>query len=328
MWFSICTTIDDERFQTIRRFLIDVILDGIIVLCSPYMGTKSNTAYSSSIDLPSKLTRWKRGTVINRCMEDICQNTSKCPFCEETRKSNGLHKHIKTHGLDKWEEYIASKPKKKSSKTSEGFACNECGFIGKTIQSVSSHWWRNHTEGGKKHVAIEIGSTRDTPAWNKGLTKDTDLRVKKNSESLSRTLQQKVKDGSYVAIKNTDDWRTRTSIRQSTRNSGGRCKWFEYKGVNLQGTWELSIAKKLDELNVKWQKVTIPWSYIDDNGKLRRYTPDLFLEEYNIFLEIKGYWWGDDKRKMELVIDQHKDKNVVIIQKEQYEKILLGELVW
>jgi hypothetical protein len=57
-------------------------------------------------------------------------------------------------------------------------------------------------------------------------------------------------------------------------------------------------------------------------------TPDLFLEAYNVFLEIKGYWWGNDKRKMELVGQQHQNKRIVLVEKVQYEKIMSGELVW
>lgn len=35
-----------------------------------------------------------------------------------------------------------------------------------------------------------------------------------------------------------------------------------------------------------------------------------------------------DREKMALVIDQHKDKRIVIVEKDKFEKILSGELVW
>lgn len=64
------------------------------------------------------------------------------------------------------------------------------------------------------------------------------------------------------------------------------------------------------------------------DGKVRSYTPDFYLPKENIYLEIKGYWWGDDKRKMEIVVETYKDTKFVIIEKEEYKKILQGELVW
>lgn len=64
------------------------------------------------------------------------------------------------------------------------------------------------------------------------------------------------------------------------------------------------------------------------NGKTRSYTPDFYLEDYDLYLEIKGFWWGDDREKMDIVLETHPEKKICIIEKEKYEKILQGELVW
>lgn len=42
-------------------------------------------------------------------------------------------------------------------------------------------------------------------------------------------------------------------------------------------------------------------------------TPDFYLPQFILYVEIKGFWWGDDEVKMKLVKQQHHDKNVVII---------------
>lgn len=114
------------------------------------------------------------------------------------------------------------------------------------------------------------------------------------------------------------------------KTEGGKCKWFDYKGYKIQGKWELSIVMKLDELNIKWHKPKVNsevWSYKIE-GKQKSYTPDLYLEEYDLYLEIKGYWWGNDKQKMDAVISQNPNKKLMIIEKNQYMKIMQGELVW
>jgi len=64
----------------------------------------------------------------------------------------------------------------------------------------------------------------------------------------------------------------------------------------------------LSYFNIKWHKPNKKSEvirYLNSDGKIKSYSPDLFLEDFNLFLEIKGYWWGNDKRKMELVFEQH-----------------------
>ena len=64
------------------------------------------------------------------------------------------------------------------------------------------------------------------------------------------------------------------------------------------------------------------------DNKVRSYTPDFYLEDYNVLLEIKGHWWGRDKEKMDIVLKTYPNKNIVVVEKLQYERLLQGELVW
>ena len=34
------------------------------------------------------------------------------------------------------------------------------------------------------------------------------------------------------------------------------------------------------------------------------------------------YWWGNDREKMDVVLEQHQDKKIVIIEKELYKEII------
>jgi hypothetical protein len=62
------------------------------------------------------------------------------------------------------------------------------------------------------------------------------------------------------------------------------------------------------------------------NGKVRRYTPDFFLFDYGIYIEVKGYWWNNDREKMRLSMAQNPDKKIIIIEKDKYEMILNGKI--
>lgn len=252
----------------------------------------------------------------------------KCPFCDEIRKSAGLHHHIKTHGIEKWNEYLSLKEKPKYRKSENIFNCIECEFSSKSRQSVTAHWWRNHTEKGKSHVSYGIGPKksykRKTPAWNKGLTKETDLRVAKYGQTISKVFQKQISEGTYVPNRMGDEARQRLSERQSLCNSGGKSKWYTIAGRKVQGTYELKFAQHLEEQKIIWKKIKKNdsiFKYKKDD-KMKSYSPDFFLPEFNIYIEIKGYWWGNDENKMLCVREQHQDKNLVVIYgKEKLDRI-------
>ena len=118
--------------------------------------------------------------------------------------------------------------------------------------------------------------------------------------------------------------RKRLSERQSLKNSGGKSKWYEVSGQKVQGTWERNVAMKFVELGIQWYKPKVGkdvWKYTID-GLEKSYTPDFYLPDFEVYLEIKGYWWGNDREKMSLISKQHTDKRLIIITKKEYEEII------
>ena len=67
--------------------------------------------------------------------------------------------------------------------------------------------------------------------------------------------------------------------------------------VNLDGTWELIAAKYLDRIGVSWKRNSIRFAYVDTYGTHRFYTPDFWVEEWNSFVEVKGYETDLDRCK-------------------------------
>ena len=182
-----------------------------------------------------------------------------------------------------------------------------------------------HTEDGKNiqynPATLENGKHI---SWNKGLSKETDERILHNSIAVS--LATKGRPGR----EHTDESKRKISLARSANNKGGRCKWFEVASQKVQGTWEQNVALKFEELGIQWLKLKTnqhTFEYEMDN-KIRSYTPDFYLPDYNVYLELKGRWWGRDKEKMDLVLEKYKDKKIVVIEKDNYEKLLRGELVW
>ena len=101
-------------------------------------------------------------------------------------------------------------------------------------------------------------------------------------------------------------------------------KRITYKGKTLGSTYELSVVISLDENNIVWDVCKrIP--YIDPLGKKRTYTPDIYLVEYNVYLDPKNDFLINninpslgfsDKDKIKLVEEQNKIK-VLILNKNQ-----------
>lgn len=141
---------------------------------------------------------------------------------------------------------------------------------------------------------------------------------------------KKIKMPSFKNKKHTKESREKMSKTTSGNNHGGKCKWYEVDGQKLQGTWERDLAIKLKELKIKWIKVkpnNISESFYYESDIKHFYTPDFYLPRYDFYLEIKGYWWGSDKHKMDLVFKQNPNlKNrLYIIEKEKFGSLLLAK---
>jgi transposase len=96
---------------------------------------------------------------------------------------------------------------------------------------------------------------------------------------------------------------------------GGRIKWYKHKRlcdgkyINLQGTWELETARFLDK-NKGIYLVHGEFSgfvyFI--GGKRKMYFPDFYLPKYDLYLEVKGFFNDEMRKKIELVTKRHKIK--------------------
>ena len=72
--------------------------------------------------------------------------------------------------------------------------------------------------------------------------------------------------------------------------------------VNMDSTWEVAMAERLDELGVKWMRnPSIKLKYLTRSRRLRNYIPDFYLPDYDLYIEVKGYWTDAARHKMKSV---------------------------
>ena len=181
------------------------------------------------------------------------------------------------------------------------FKCKHCE---KTYSKhgIGTHIWRKHTKTGKKfdpNKGYVIGTRK---IWNKGLTKNTDRRVKKITETQKDMFDKGLlKTTKYIPLSDIHKKKLSKVIKQKVKdgtwhNSFSKARTHKYKGISLYGTWELNYAKYLDSKNIEWKRPTSSFPYFYKNTQ-RQYTPDFYLPIEKTYIEIKGYETERDRMK-------------------------------
>ncbi len=126
---------------------------------------------------------------------------------------------------------------------------------------------------------------------------------------ISDEVKQKISKGNKGREQSLEERKMRSSIMKKTvekypesytkKNVVGRVKNIVYNDVVLKGTWELVVAKWLDENKLFWEHEFKSFEY-EWNGT-RKYYPDFYLPDFDIFIEVKGYETERDLAKWKSV---------------------------
>jgi hypothetical protein len=152
--------------------------------------------------------------------------------------------------------------------------------------------------------------------YNKDLSKARAAKKNfKNQYSYGATCSDETKEKLRIAStgkKHTEE--TKQIIREKALASPHRRLkkgTVEYKGIILDSSWELELAKRLDELEIKWVRPDpIPW--IDEEGVKHNYFPDFYLPEQDLYLDPKNpHAIKVQKKKLDILLTQY--INIVII---------------
>ena len=160
---------------------------------------------------------------------------------------------------------------------------------------------------------------KGVPTWNKGLTKEIDHRVAHSQETKDLV---KLKNTERVWDGHTEDFKKKQRNNAIKRGLGGvrPSKRIKYGDKTLGSTYELEVVKSLDENKIRWDTCK-KFYYKDPNNKKRSYTPDIYLIDYDIYLDPKndflinninpslGY---SDKDKIRLVEEQNNIRVIIV----------------
>jgi hypothetical protein len=162
--------------------------------------------------------------------------------------------------------------------------CIHCNDKKNSLQSLRSH------ERLCKKNPVRAKSPFEDIIWQKEKGTNQFIKAKQDGTSItmSDATKKKISDsrkGSTI----TDDHKKALSAAAKRNGLGGitQSRWITYKGKKLGSSYEYEVALDLDKHNIKWDTCK-KFYYIDPYGNVRRYTPDLYLPDYDIYLDPKN----------------------------------------
>lgn len=204
---------------------------------------------------------------------------------------------------------------------SEKELCSICNREFRSKPALNSHRGLMHPANG---IRKKTGFAKGRTAWNKGLSKETDVRVKSYASTLSQGYDSGTTKVWCEGLTKASDPRvakmsqnvTSTLLRKSSEgtwhNSFARSRRHDYKGESFDGTWELKMAMWFDSNSIEWVRNKRSFPYIFDRE--RRYTPDFFLPNVGCYVEVKGWAtlkdeakWRDFPKELQLLILRGED---------------------
>lgn len=93
-----------------------------------------------------------------------------------------------------------------------------------------------------------------------------------------------------------------------------RGKWTIYNNVHFRSSWEASFASSLDSLNIKWEYESTTFVI-----NKKRYTPDFYLPEHQIYVEIKANYFVTEEVHQRLRSFPH---TIILVTEDNWQEFL------
>jgi len=89
-------------------------------------------------------------------------------------------------------------------------------------------------------------------------------------------------------------------------------KRIKYNGELFRSSWECNFVKWCDKNNIKWQYESKSFNLGNCS-----YIPDFYLPEFNLYIEIKGWWRDKAKDKFKLFKQIYCGTRIKLIEKQE-----------
>ena len=211
--------------------------------------------------------------------------------------------------------------------------------------SMSCRNTRIHSDETKTKISRSVKNNYGTnPSLIENLKELSTGKKHSNSskEKISKSIKkmwtdnpQLIEQAKELGKRSTISIAGKEKLRQLAveRNFGGHTSkssiYYETKNgesVYLQSSFELAVAKSLDENHIEWVRPT-PLTWTDENMTQHRYYPDFYLPTFDVYLDPKNeYLIQQDFMKIKSVRDQN-GVNVLMFGEDHLEWDNLKELL-
>jgi hypothetical protein len=196
---------------------------------------------------------------------------------------------------------------------------SECKHCGLNFESLSTSQRANHSRwcdnNPKKDEYIKSNSGKQFQ--NPEVIKKRSLSIKlahKNGkydyDSVSKkSYQTKLKNGSHLHTEEMKQHLREKALASNHRRL--RRGIVEYRGVMLDSSWELELAKRLDELCINWIRPD-PIKWLDNDDVTHNYFPDFYLPDYDLYLDPKNpHAIKVQSEKLEILLRQYNNIKII-----------------
>lgn len=201
----------------------------------------------------------------------------------------------------------------------------------------SAHFHSNPSKNKDKiSKALKKTYENGNSPWNKGLTKETSPILKETAEKISKTLTGRTWEEIHGFEK-----AHRLRREQSERSKGEKCYFFgkslpnsgSYKnaksgfredlGHSVRSSWGADVARLLKFMQISYEYEKTRFYMTKPDGSKCSYLPDFYLPDYDLYIEVKGYYRDEDKEKMQLFSEQYSDIKLIMVDKTKFAELEL-----
>lgn len=189
--------------------------------------------------------------------------------------------------------------------------CKHCK-IEFDIQFKPKGWMANHSRWCDHNPKIILYKSNLEKVRSSITVDSIEKRAKSISKAHASGKYLHVNHATFKGKKHSDATKRLMSDKAlASKHRRLRRGLVEYNGIMLDSSWELALAKRLDNQNIQWVRPE-PLLWLDDDGKAHNYFPDFYLPEYDLYLDPKNpYAIKNQQKKLKILLTQYSNINII-----------------
>jgi len=178
------------------------------------------------------------------------------------------------------------------------YICDRCGYSTENKQSYCSH--RSHCKLDENGNVIKRGFGKlGSKAWNKGLTKDSDERVKQCGETLSKRIKSGELNIGWTRYNSITD----PKLKHNKSVKAGFAS-VKARALKRNRDYYSSLTEKLFYFRIKKIFPNYTIYGFDSNFQISIYKPDIYIKDLNLIIEIDGYKFHNNRLNKDIERDR------------------------